>query len=139
LSRATATRREPGAAAAMLLAGPVPLGLVLLGLAGCGPPRPEPAMVITQPAAMVVAQPAALVVQVPPPPEQAERMPPRPAGASTAVWQPGRWLWTGAAPQPWQWQQGQYVQAPAGQSTWMPGRWTQAPGGGWTWIEGHWA
>lgn len=129
MSGATGARRGPGAAAAMLLAGPL-----LLGLASCGPPRPEPAMVMTQP-----MTPAPVVVQMAPPAERIERLPPRPAGASTAVWQPGRWLWTGAAPQPWQWQQGQYVQAPAGQSTWMPGRWTQAPGGGWTWIEGHWA
>lgn len=133
----TKSSRLGGRAAAFLLAGPA-----LFGLAGCGPDRPSPAMVMTQPAAMVVAQPVApapLVVQMAPPAPQLERMPPRPAGASSVVWQPGRWLWTGMSPQPWQWQQGQYVQAPAGQSTWVPGRWTQALGGGWTWIEGHWA
>jgi len=109
----------------------------LLALAACeGPAQPPLAIVVMQPTA--VSQ-ASTLVPGPPPPAQPELVPPPPAGAGSVAWQPGYWQWTGLSPQPWQWQSGRYVQAPAGQRIWVPGRWVQAPTGGWAWIEGHWA
>jgi YXWGXW repeat-containing protein len=109
----------------------------LVALSACVnvPPPQETHVIVQQP-----AQPAtALIAPGPPPAPQAELVPPPPQGAGSVVWQPGHWMFTGMAGNPWSWQPGQYVPPPMGQTTWVPGHWAQQLSGGWVWMEGHWA
>jgi hypothetical protein len=113
---------------------------VLLALLGCGREAPPArATQIVQPPGeppREQLQSPSLVAPGPPPPMQAEMVPPPSPGMGPVVWQPGLWRFSGNT---WVWQPGQYTPPPPGQSTWVPGRWAQQPTGGWVWVEGHWA
>ena len=98
------------------------IGVVVLlaaGIAGCVPAAPPP------------SQPAT-VVRVAPPPARYEAPPPAPS--ARVEWVPGRWRWDG---HDYRWQEGRYVERPAGELRWIPGRWV-ASNAGWMWQEGHW-
>jgi|ERR1700722_10182458 hypothetical protein len=119
----------------------VPTAALISALTGLGacvnvPPARETQVIVQPPAQPAVA---AFVAPGPPPAPQAELVPPPPQGAGTVVWQPGHWMFTGMAGNPWSWQPGQYVPPPMGQTTWVPGHWAQQYSGGWAWVEGHWA
>jgi hypothetical protein len=106
-----------------------------VGLSACGgttPPQTTQVIVQPQPAAVVPVAP------MPPPPPMPELVPPPPSSATSTIWQPGHWRYTGVEGQPWSWQAGQYVAVPSGATAWVPGQWQQQ-GGGWVWREGHWA
>jgi hypothetical protein len=93
--------------------------LLAAGIAGCVPASPPP------------SQPAT-VVRIAPPPPRYEAPPPAPS--ARVEWVPGRWRWDG---HDYRWQEGRYVERPAGELRWVPGRWV-ASSAGWMWQEGHW-
>ncbi len=68
-----------------------------------------------------------------PPAQRVETPPPLPS--PMAVWQPGRWTWSGGQ---YLWVPGLYVLRPTPTANWAPGHWQQGTGG-WQWIDGHWA
>ena len=110
---------------------------VVLALVGCGSPEPTPSttQIIVQPPTEQLPG-RSLVAPGPPPPRQADFVPPPSPGMGPVVWQPGHWRYSGDT---WLWQPGQYTPPPPGQTTWIPGRWIQQSTGGWVWMEGHWA
>jgi len=133
-----------------MLAG-TSVAAALLALAACQSPEPAVKTAAAAPSSTVTLQVASAPVQVvsgparvvlapnPPPPAQAEFIPPRPDTAPTAVWQPGHWRWGGGSGgAQWQWVAGTYVVPPSGYHAWVPGQWQLQPNG-WSWFEGHWA
>jgi len=67
----------------------------------------------------------------PPPPLQAEVVPPAPVGR---YWEPGHWQWNGAQ---YVWVPGRYIVRAAGVTHWEHGHWENR-GGAWVWVPGHW-
>jgi len=69
----------------------------------------------------------------PPPPEQAEMIPPSPG--EKVVWKPGHWKWKDGG---WAWEPGRYEEKPVPQAVWVPGHWAYHYWGS-TWVPGYWA
>jgi hypothetical protein len=87
-------------------------------------------------AASASAQPPTiLIAPSAPPAPRVESVPPPPQATQMMSWQAGHWNWNGAT---WEWQEGQYVQAPQAAAVWEPGHWSQQASGGYVWVDGHW-
>src|SRR4051812_16379955 len=67
----------------------------------------------------------------PPPPEQAEMIPPSPG--EKVVWKPGHWKWKDGG---WAWEPGRYEEKPVPQAVWVPGHWASHSGGS-SWVPGY--
>ena len=119
----------------MRLVSALPLVVpVAFALTACDTsPPPQTTTVIVQPPQTAIVPQAPM----PPPPPMSELVPPPPASSTPTIWQPGHWLYTGVAGNPWNWQSGQYVAVPPGAIAWVAGQWQQQ-GSGWVWREGHW-
>ena len=140
------------------------LCLLLLSLAQCGLPQPEPADqvaldkefnakfgipgsvplkpirprgVLEIAADKIFGDPADRpVVQKPPPPVPPLRIEPvaRKPRGLVAEWQPSAWEWNGYE---FVWKLGAWVQPPPGYH-WESGQWTKNELGDWIWITGGW-
>ena len=69
----------------------------------------------------------------PPPPEQAEVIPPSPG--EKVVWKPGHWKWKDGG---WAWEPGRYEEKPVPEAVWVPGHWAYHYWGS-SWVPGYWA
>lgn len=76
-----------------------------------------------------------VVVHRPPPPLQAESVPPPPGDPNVFIWQPGHWKWDG---RDYAWHPGHYEKRPARSAFWVPPEWV-ARGDQWVYKPGHWA